>query len=163
MPVVSNTSPLSNLAIIGHLDLLRDQFGEVLIPEAVATELDALGHARGRELVLVARNEGWIRVCPLTDFAMADLLAGQLDSGESEAIALATELKIERLLMDEREGRSFARRAGLRVTGVLGVLLRAKLDGRLPAIRPAIETLRADARFFITKELELRILAEAGE
>lgn len=39
MPVVSNTSPIMNLAIIGELSLLRDQFGEVLIPGAVFEEL----------------------------------------------------------------------------------------------------------------------------
>ena len=91
------------------------------------------------------------------------MLAGQLDAGESEAIALAAELNIGLLLIDEREGRVFARRAGLRVTGVLGVLLRAKLDGRIPAIRPAMDALRADAHFFIAEELEIRVLAEAAE
>jgi len=38
MRVVSNTSPLSNLAIIGHLGLVREQLGIVLIPPTVRAE-----------------------------------------------------------------------------------------------------------------------------
>jgi len=47
MPVVSNTSPIMNLAIIGELSLLRDQFGEVLIPGAVLEELQVEGNLPG--------------------------------------------------------------------------------------------------------------------
>jgi len=49
--VVSNTSPISNLAIIGRLDLLRERYGRVLIPPAVKTELDALAHAAGKRRI----------------------------------------------------------------------------------------------------------------
>ena len=44
MVVVSNTSPLSNLAIVGRLALLRDRFGAVLVPSAVRRELNQLRH-----------------------------------------------------------------------------------------------------------------------
>jgi predicted nucleic acid-binding protein len=57
MRVVSDTSPLSNLAIIGRLDLLRQRYGEVLIPPIVAQELAALSHAGGKveiEMVILA-------------------------------------------------------------------------------------------------------------
>jgi len=47
MRVVSNTSPLSNLAIIGRLDLLKQRYGTVRIPPAVARELSALSHLVG--------------------------------------------------------------------------------------------------------------------
>ena len=163
MRVVSDTSPLSNLAIIGRLELLREQFVEVLIPESVATELKSFGHRRGRELLEAAQTDGWIRIVAVTDPAMAALISAQLDRGEAEAIALATELRADWLLIDEREGRMIARLAGLRMTGVLGVLLRAKLEGRIPALKPEIEALRSDARFFISKDLESEVLAHAGE
>jgi predicted nucleic acid-binding protein len=39
MPIVSNTSPILNLAIIDQLDLLREQFGEISISPAVLEEL----------------------------------------------------------------------------------------------------------------------------
>jgi hypothetical protein len=56
-----------------------------------------------------------------------------------------------------------ARQAGLSVTGVLGVLLRAKEDGAISAVQPEIRALRAKARFFISKPLEARVLDLAGE
>ncbi len=91
------------------------------------------------------------------------LLALELHLGEAEAIALALEMKAEYLLIDEREGRTLARQLGLRITGVLGVLLRAKRRGQIEAIKPEIEALRSHARFFIAPALESAILAEAGE
>ena len=65
--------------------------------------------------------------------------------------------------MDERNGRSVARQVGLRVTGVLGVLLKAKLTGRITSLQKEIEVLRSQAHFFIKKDLELMFLREAGE
>lgn len=67
------------------------------------------------------------------------------------------------LLIDEKEGRAMARHLGLRVTGVLGVLLRAKRIGRIDAIKPEIEALRTKARFFVAPSLERQLLAMAGE
>jgi predicted nucleic acid-binding protein len=61
MPAVSNTSPLSSLAIIGRLVLLRERCGRVLIPPAVQRELAALSHAtaKAREAAL---HGGWLKV-----------------------------------------------------------------------------------------------------
>jgi hypothetical protein len=94
---------------------------------------------------------------------VARLLAAVLDPGEAEAIALALELSADLILLDERDGRSAAERAGLRVTGVLGVLLRAKTDGQIPLIKPDIEALRTQARFFLSARLQEKVLAIAGE
>ena len=55
------------------------------------------------------------------------------------------------------------RRAGLRVTGVLGILLRAKKDGQIPAVKPELEALRTRARFFVSPQLERKILDLAAE
>jgi hypothetical protein len=76
---------------------------------------------------------------------------------------LALEMKAGYLLIDEREGRTLARQLGLPITGVLGVLLRAKTKGQIEAVRPEIEALRSRARFFIAPALEAAVLAEAGE
>ena len=62
-----------------------------------------------------------------------------------------------------REGREIARRLGLHITGVLGVLLRAKRMGQIVAIKPELMALRERARFFVSNELEARILEAANE
>ena len=91
------------------------------------------------------------------------MLRLHLHSGEAEAIALAIDLQANLVLLDEQEGRQYAAQAGLSVSGVLGVLLRAKSNGTIQAIRPEIELLRSEARFFITLSLEAKVLASAGE
>jgi predicted nucleic acid-binding protein len=154
MLVASNTSPISNLAIIGRLNLLRSQFGGIWIPPAVQSELDQLAHAVARQEIQQALRDGWIKPKALQADKVARLLASTLDPGEAEAIALALELSADLILLDERDGRSAAERAGLRVTGVLGVLLRAKNNGPIQLIKPEVEALRSRARFFLSARLE---------
>jgi len=87
----------------------------------------------------------------------------QLHRGEAEAIALATDLNADFVLIDEQEGRQLASRTGLAVTGVLGVLLRAKRAGEIPSVKPEMDLLRAKANFFVSSALETKILTAAGE
>ena len=70
-----------------------------------------------------------------------------LDQGESEAISLAVNRHAEILLIDEREGRETARGLGLRLTGTLGILMRAKLDGSLNSLGETLEKLRQISHF----------------
>jgi predicted nucleic acid-binding protein len=62
MTFVSNTSPVSNLVIIGRLPLLGNQFGRVLIPRAVDSELAHLAHVAASEEIQAAKLEGWLEV-----------------------------------------------------------------------------------------------------
>ena len=163
MRVVSNTSPLSNLAIIGRVDLLRARYGRVVIPPAVAVELQALTHREGRAAIQAAMNTGWLVTEPLPAESEAGRLRDSLDAGEAEAIALAAATAADVLLLDERRGRVVAREFGLKVAGVLGELLHAKLNGSVPSMKEEIQRLRADARFFISPGIEAFFLKEAGE
>jgi hypothetical protein len=163
MPAVSNTSPVFNLACIGRLTLLHQQFGNVWIPRAVETELHQMPDATVRKTVHQAQQAGWLIVRPVTDANLVSLLTVELHQGEAEAIALALEMKVPRLLIDEKEGRAVARHLGVPVTGVLGVLLRGKMMGQVNAIKPEIEALRTQARFLIAADLEAAILETAGE
>ncbi len=163
MPVVSDTSPLTNLAIIDQLELLREQFAEITIPEAVSKEVSRLKHVRGREAIFRAEQEGWLTTTQLDQPMLADLLGGQLDRGEAEAIAMAVEVRADWLLMDERDGRRVAARAGLRVVGVLGILLKARVDGRIGSLQKAVQKLRSEAHFFIREDLERQLLGSVGE
>jgi predicted nucleic acid-binding protein len=91
------------------------------------------------------------------------LLLLQLHRGEAEAIALATDINAEIVLIDAQEGRQLASKTGLAVTGVLGVLLRAKRAGEIAAIKPEIALLRHKYHFFVSPALEAKILSAAGE
>lgn len=161
MRAVSNTSPISNLAIIGRLDFLRRRYGSVRIPPAVARELSALSHAQAATLIQSALREGWLVVDTVSAATPSTL--SPLDPGETEAISLAIALQADVLLMDERRGREAARHHGLTVAGVLGELLHARLNGWLPNLRAEINRLRTEARFFVDAEIEKFILTQAGE
>jgi predicted nucleic acid-binding protein len=163
MLAVSNTSPISNLACIGRLDLLRAQFGEIWIPRAVEAELADVPDGAVRTTIDQTRQVGWLKGQAASDANLVNLLTLELHRGEAEAIALALEMKADWLLMDEREGRAVARQLGLHVTGVLGVLLRGKKMGHLEAIKPELDALRAKAHFFIAPDLERAALSQAAE
>lgn len=87
----------------------------------------------------------------------------RLDLGEANAIVLALELKATQLLIDERLGRTEAKRQGLRITGILGVLLAAKRQGLISTICPILDQLIGEANFRISKRLYDEALALAGE
>lgn len=103
MPVVSNTSPLLNLAIIDSLFLLPQQFGQVFIPQAVLTELKVDQDLPGSSALRQALDQGWIIPKSVSNPALVRILQQQLHRGEAEAIALAVEVSAERILLDEKE------------------------------------------------------------
>jgi uncharacterized protein len=163
MRAVSNTSPISNLASIGRLELLKSQFSALWIPDAVLEELTAHPDPAAQSIIRTAIRDQWITVRSARDSSLLRLLLLQLHRGEAEAIALAAELNADLILIDEQEGRQLASKAGLTVAGVLGVLLRAKRAGQIQTVKPEMDLLRSKARFFVSPDLEAKILAAAGE
>jgi len=163
MAVVSNTSPILAMSAIDHLNLLQKQFDEVLIPEAVRTELKTETDFRGTKGIRQALKDGWLKVQGIQNIRLAQALAMEIDYGEAEAIALALETQSPIILLDEYDGRAKARVLGLRPIGVLGVLLRAKKAGDIDALSPIIKALQNDVGFFISEELLTTILRQAGE
>jgi predicted nucleic acid-binding protein len=163
MAVVSDTSPILALSAIGQVDLLKEQFDEVLIPEAVQTELKTDTDFRGTKDIRKALQQGWLKVQPVKNAHHAQALAMELDYGEAEAIALALEPQSQIILLDEHEDRAKARAMGLQLIGVLGILLRAKKDGRIDSMKKIIESLQSEVGFFIAQDLVHDILKRAGE
>jgi predicted nucleic acid-binding protein len=161
MIVVSNTSPLTNLAAIGQFDLLRQLYTRVHIAEGVWDELNARGlRWPGSELVAAA---DWVERHAVKNEPLVAALRRDLDRGEAESIALALELEADLMLMDEREGRHAAQRMGLQVVGVVGVLLDARANGAIDAVRPRLDGLRQKAGFYLSETVYRRALVLAGE
>ena len=71
-----------------------------------------------------------------------------LDKGEAETIALAKELSIQKVIIDERLGRKYAKEFGLTVIGTLGILLKAKQLGIINSMKPLIEKLLEENIWF---------------
>jgi len=104
----------------------------------------------------------WIKVQEVQDRLAVDVLLDELDLGEAETIVLAQELQAALVLMDERKGRRKLDQLGLEKIGTLGLLLRAKELGLMPAIRPEIERL-GETGFSISDRLVAEVLRTAGE
>ena len=161
MIVVSDSSPVIALADVGQLRLLQELFSTVLIPEAVYQEIVVQG--AGRASAAAVLGAAWIEQRSVANTGLADVLKLELDEGEAEAIALAVESGADLVLLDERRGRQRAAGMGLRVTGVLGVLVQAKQQHLLTAVRPVLDALRDEAGFWMSDDLYRRVLDLAGE
>ncbi len=110
-----------------------------------------------------ALDQGWLRVVKLDNPTLATAFCEQVDRGEAEAIALALQLNAAPMLIDEREARALATSLGLKVTGVLGVLLRAHAEGDRAAVAPILDALESEADFRIAVLLRQAVPAESGE
>ncbi|NJN66941.1 MAG: DUF3368 domain-containing protein [Chloroflexaceae bacterium] len=161
MIVVSNTSPITNLAAIGHLDILPKIYGRILIPQAVYQEIVIDG--QGKPGAFQVRTESWVENQQVANVALVQWLEQALNKGESEAIALAQELPADLLLIDEARGRAMAEQLGLAYTGVLGILLVAKKQGLFSAIKPLVDDLIQVAGFWVDSRLYAEVMNFAGE
>lgn len=161
MIVVSNTSPLTNLAAIGQFGLLHRLYGQLHIAHAVWAELNAEGK-RWPGCDEVAKAD-WIGRHAVENQALVTALRRDLDRGEAETIALALEFGADLVLLDEKEGRHAAQRLGLRVLGVVGILLEAKANGAIDKMSPHLDALRQTAGFYLSSSLYQYALALAGE
>lgn len=160
MIVVTNTSPIIALSLVGHFDLLRHLFPEIHIARTVAKELTASGQARaGEQETVTAISANWIRVEDVPESPLLASLMFDLDKGEAETIALAVEKKAHLLLIDERKGRAKATALGLNVTGTIGILLLARVEGIDIELSSTLEQLKANG-FRISDKLVERILRE---
>lgn len=161
MIVVSNTSPLTSLAAIGQLDLMNRLYGQLHIAEVVWEELNAGGYPWPGAKEVAQAN--WISRHQVSNRELVLALIRDLDQGEAESIALAIELEADLLILDEREGRRLAKRFGLNVTGVLGVLLEAKAADLIQEVRPLVQELRDRAGFYLSEDVQQLICKLAGE
>ena len=161
MIVVSDTSPVLNLARIGRLDLLPLLYHRGLISYSVYEELIRSKSDLPPAIDLASRP--WLIVATANDQKRVQELRGYLDPGEAEAIVLAIELRADLLPVDERRGRRVAGAAGLAITGRLGVIATAKRAGLIDLANPLLDELIQSARFWIGPDLYAEVLSELGE
>ncbi len=153
MLVVSDTSPISNLIVVGYVHLLPQLFGSILIPDVVYQELLANGF--DHPVTQMVQTVNWLEVRTVYNRQQVQVLERDrnLDPGEANAIILALELNATQLLIDERLGRNEAKRQGLRIIGIIGILLAAKRQNLIPEVRSVMEALIQQANFRISPQL----------
>jgi uncharacterized protein len=132
MIVVSDTSAITSLIQIGHVHLLAGLYDEVLIPNRRRRR--TLSRSRPASSISHRKaGEG-----PAT----AETLTGEFGSRRSRGNCAGGSNEERFLLIDERRGRRLAAREGVRVIGLVGVLMYAKQRSFVPAVRPLLENLR---------------------
>ncbi|WP_373515918.1 DUF3368 domain-containing protein [Persicitalea sp.] len=140
------------------MSLLRDVYGQIIIPQSVYEELCEIESQKR-----LLDQQAWIQVVTAQDREFVETLEIELDKGESKSIALAVELKADFLIIDESNGRQKAESLGIDIVGLLGTLLKAKDLGLLPKIQPIINSLIDRAGFFISPQLKKHVLTLARE
>jgi len=155
MIVVSDSSPLIAFLSVDRIDLLTKLFDTVLIPPAVYDEV--FGVSRISEIPDFIRIEN-----PISETSVR-FLSMSLHPGESEAIALALEKHVNRIILDDKLARKTADRLGLSVIGTLGVLMLAKEKAFLTEIRPLIDRMIDKISFRIAPSVLNRVLIQMNE
>lgn len=159
--VVSDTSPIRALDFLGRLETLPILLGKILLPLAV---VDELARTSNRFRPICVTDYEYLQMRAPSDTGKVNSLLPTIDRGEAEAIVLAREVGADAILIDEADGRRGARQQyGLRVLGILGILLSAKQRGIVPAVRPLIDQLRDGLGFFISNSLYREVVQRAGE
>ena len=158
--VICNSSPLIHLSKAGQLSLLRDFFQEIFVPEEVLME--SVENSCGAQDAEDIRRAAWIHPIAIKDRDLKKALRITIDEGEAAVIVLALEQKADLVLMDDYDGRAMAREYNLKVIGTIGILLKAKLEGRTPSLKDSLDTLKKNG-FWLGEELYTRLIKEANE
>ena len=154
--VVADAGPLIALGRLDQLGLLSKMFAQVQVPNAVLAECVAKPELADARRIQVAVGNGWLIPCEEPDFD-----APGLQPSERAAIGRAIRIGAG-LLADDMAARLQAANCGLAVVGTLGVLVRAKRLGLLPAVAPAIEQLRDSGHYLGARSIAAA-MALAGE
>jgi predicted nucleic acid-binding protein len=156
--VVLNTTPFISLLKIDKLQILKDLYNEVFIPYEVYNEIEV---GKNKEYYTDLSKIDWIKIEKIKNIKSLSYFL-DLDKGEAEAIILATEIKADLIILDETMGRFYAKHAGLKVTGTIGVLLRAKKLGYITELKPLLFELKAK-NVWLSDNLVEEILKLANE
>lgn len=155
--VIVNSTPVIGLANIGRLDVLRQMYGTITIPQAVFDEIKSPSVQRQ-----VNANRDWIRVEQINDASQKQMYRAKLHAGEVEVMILAQEKKADLVILDDNAAKKMAKFLGLRVIGTLGILVLAKKRGYIKEVSPVLDALKRDG-FFVSDDLCDLVLRQADE
>lgn len=147
--VIADTSCLIVLSKLNLFHLLQQLYTEVVVTPKIADEF-------------VSPLPEWVLIRRPENSEIQKRLENQLDQGEASALALALELNDCLLILDDLHGRKVAAALNLEFTGTLGVLVRAKQLGHLPAVKPILDLLK-EIKFRISSDVEKFILNQCNE
>lgn len=159
--VIADSGPLIALANSGVLPLLPDLFESIMITKAVANEVTFDLAKPGAKIIQTAIDAGTIEVIAVSNSEVLTELQSILDQGEAESIELARIREIP-LIIDEKKGRSAAKKQNVVITGSGAVLVLLKRKGSVSQVKPLLEKMQQSGYQF-SNDLINKILILAGE
>jgi predicted nucleic acid-binding protein len=147
--IISDTSCFILLSNIGELELLHKVYGTIVTTLDISIEF-------GEPI------PEWVEIVAVKDTLKQQLLEMQIDKGESSAIALALETPNCTLILDDYKARKIAKHLNLKYTGTIGVIIKAKLIGVIPSIKPLLEKIKK-TNFRLAEDVESFALKQANE
>ena len=157
--VIADTSPIQYLYQTNLLDLLPQIYCSITIPQAVVNEL-AEGLALGISLPDVT-SLSWLKI-EVTEVAASLQKISELGSGEKEALTLALSREDSLVIVDDGLARNYAKQFDIKVTGTLGILLKAKQLGYLDSLAPVLNQLES-LGFHLASSTRMNVLQLAEE
>jgi uncharacterized protein len=161
--VIVDSSVLISLAAAEQFQLLRAFYSTIHIPPAVWDEVVSVAKPYGTEELQHAHSDGWVKIESPNDLSRVQALPFSLQRGETEALALALQIPSSLLLVDDAQGRRAATALKLTFTGTVGILLRAKFEGKVWALKPVLETVKTRTTFWLSAAVYEAALKQVGE
>lgn len=155
MIVVSDTSPICYLLLINRIDILPTLYSSVTIPQAVADELRA-SESPPVVKYWIAHPPDWLQIQSIETPQAIEL--EKLDPGEREAILLAEKVNANLVILDDKAARQMATKRGLKIIGLLGILMDASRSSLLD-LKTTFEQLR-EVGFWVAPSLLERLLED---
>jgi predicted nucleic acid-binding protein len=156
---IVDSSPLILLAKVGQLDLLHAGVPEILVPDAVLSEVGARGPTDPvfREI----QSTAWLKIVPAPPAPQRVLVWG-LGAGECSVLTVALADPECEVILDDRDARRCAQALGIGIRGTLGLVILAKQIASVPSARPVVEHLRR-VGLFLTDDVANQASALVGE
>lgn len=158
--VIVNSTPLIALCNAELLDVLKEIYGEIIIPKAVFDEVTVKNDSACNQ---IKNHFDWIIVEEIQDATERKMYKAKLHAGEVDVMILAQSNPLADLvIIDDKAAKKTAKYLGLKVTGTLGVLLRAKKEGIIPSVKEAVNKIQKNG-FYIEESIYKLVLEQANE
>ena len=146
---VADSGPFIHLAVVNQVALLQRYFQPILILSQVYDEVVTQGRGRaGASELTAACDSGAVQKVELADRRFIDQVrhipSSILDVSDVDVMVIALAMEQQAtVLSDDGSLRMLATTHGVPVIGSIGILIRARLDGVLPALQPLLDQLIA--------------------
>ena len=128
--VIADSSCLILLAKIDELEILKSIYKRIVITKEIAAEF-------GSEL------PEWIEIKEVRNKTLQALFEDTLDLGEASALTLAFEMQDCTVILDDLKARKTATKLNIKVTGTIGVIVKARKENKIPSAKSVFEKILA--------------------